>query len=81
MDCYNAMSFPLISGPPLIIIMAVYTQPKIAGGQSEVQKVTLLLLMIWHQKKGTCSQKGHFFPRLPHTFFRTELCCTNGQVR
>ena len=42
------------------------TQPKIVGGgQSEVQKGTLLLMMIWHQKKGTCSQKGHFFPRLP----------------
>ena len=37
------------------------TQPKIAGGQSKVQKGTLLMMMIWHQKKGTCSQKGHFF--------------------
>ena len=38
------------------------TQPKIVrgGGQSEVQKGTLLMMMIWHQKKGTCSQKGHF---------------------
>ena len=38
------------------------TQPKAllgVGGQSEVQKGTLLM-MIWHQKKGTCSQKGHF---------------------
>ena len=44
------------------------TQPKIARGQSEVQKGTLLLMMImmhWHKKKGTCSQKGHFSPRLP----------------
>ena len=42
------------------------TQPNIAGGgQSEVQKGTLLMMMIWHQKKGTGSQKGHFFPRLP----------------
>ena len=39
-----------------------YTQPKIAGGgHSEVQKGTLLLMMIWHQKKCSCSQKGHFF--------------------
>ena len=40
-------------------------QPKVVGGgQSEVQKDNLLLMMIWHQKKGTCSQKGHFFPQL-----------------
>ena len=25
-----------------------YTQPKIAGGQSEVQKGTLMMMMIWH---------------------------------
>ena len=35
---------------------------------ASIQKGTLLLLllmMIWHQKKGICSQKGHFFPWLP----------------
>ena len=36
------------------------------GGQSDVQKGTLLLLMmIWHKKNSTFSQKGHFFLRLP----------------
>ena len=41
------------------------TQPKITGGGggSEVQKGTLLLLLIWHRKKGTCPQKGHFHGR------------------
>ena len=42
------------------------TQPKIAGGgQSKVQKGTLLMMMIWHQKKGTCSQKRDFFLPCP----------------
>ena len=38
------------------------------GGQSEVQKGALLMMMKGHisqEKKGTCSQKVHFFPRLP----------------
>ena len=57
---------------PMCIRMDMYThgrtQPKIAGeggGQSEVQKDTLLLLIIWHKKKGTYSQKGHFFHDYP----------------
>ena len=38
---------------------------KLLVGQSDVQKGTLLLLMNWHQKMGTCSQKGHFFHDYP----------------
>ena len=38
---------------------------KLFGGSPRFRKVTLLLLLIWHKKKGTCSQKGHFFLRLP----------------
>ena len=44
---------------------AVRSLKLLGGGQSAVQKGTLLMMMIWHQKKGTCSPKGHFFPRLP----------------
>ena len=39
--------------------MAVRSLKLLGGGQSEVQKGTLLM-MIWHQKKGTCSQNGTF---------------------
>ena len=45
--------------------MAVRSLKMLGGGQSKVQKGTLLMMIIWHQKKGTFSQKGHFFPRLP----------------
>ena len=42
-------------------------QPKIAGGggQSEVQKGTLLLMMIWHKKRAPARKKSTFSPRLP----------------
>ena len=33
--------------------MAVRSLKLLGGGQSEVQKGTLLMMMIWHQKKGT----------------------------
>ena len=40
--------------------MAVRSLQLLGGGQSQVQKGTLLLMTILHQKKGTCSQKGQF---------------------
>ena len=48
-----------------IYSMAVRSLKLLGGGQSEVEKGTLLIMMIWHKKKGTYSQKGYFFPRLP----------------
>ena len=58
------IAVPLVTDLMQHVFMAVRNLKLLGGGQSEVQKGTLLLMMIWHQKKGTCSQKGHFFPRL-----------------
>ena len=65
------------------------TQPKIAGGgHSKVQKGTLLMMMIWHQKKGTCSQKRALFSTItgggaaapgPATVSHTSIQMVTGQ--